>query len=322
MKQPSVSVVMATYNGERFLQEQLDSLTQQTLLPCELVVCDDGSTDGTLEILQNFQSNAPFEVKLWRNPQRLGYTRNFEKALLLCSGDVVFICDQDDAWFPNKIEKVVPNFDADRHVMVVINEVMIADENLRPSGICLLRQKRTEGFRDESFILGCCTAVRREWLDLVLPTPAGVGYDRWINKIASLLNVRVLLPEPLQSWRRHASNTTEFSLTRRRTVSLFESAQVSLRREVRPLLLKERDDKEFLRNWIRERLVALRVLQLERAGEMANSRIEREICTLERRISLVDMPRGLRTLAVARFLMEGGYTSFSGWRSALKDMLC
>lgn len=103
MSEPTVSVAMATYNGERFLQEQLDSLARQTLLPCELVACDDGSTDGTLDILQRFAANAPFPVRIFRNPFRLGSGFNFLEALARCTGDLVAFCDQDDIWLEKKL---------------------------------------------------------------------------------------------------------------------------------------------------------------------------------------------------------------------------
>lgn len=99
----TVSVAMATYNGERFLQEQLDSLSRQTLLPFELVVCDDGSADGTIEILRQFAASAPFQVRIYQNDARLGSGFNFLNALSRCAGDLVAFCDQDDVWKESKL---------------------------------------------------------------------------------------------------------------------------------------------------------------------------------------------------------------------------
>ncbi len=99
MPQPGrlrISIAMCTYNGARFLPEQLASFAAQERLPDELVVCDDGSTDATMEILQDFAATALFEVRVERNPQNLGFVRNFEKTLSLCTGDIVFLSDQDD----------------------------------------------------------------------------------------------------------------------------------------------------------------------------------------------------------------------------------
>src|SRR4051794_37441524 len=99
-----ISIAMATYNGDRYIREQLDSLARQNLLPFELVVTDDGSSDGTLDILKAFSERAPFPVRIFRNPTRLGYEENFLKAASLCNGDVISFCDQDDIWVDRKLE--------------------------------------------------------------------------------------------------------------------------------------------------------------------------------------------------------------------------
>jgi glycosyltransferase involved in cell wall biosynthesis len=96
------SIAMATYNGERHVGEQLQSLAKQTLLPSELVVCDDASTDSTAEIVGRFATTAPFPVRFIRNEQRLGYAGNFMKAAGLCASDYIAFCDQDDVWLPDK----------------------------------------------------------------------------------------------------------------------------------------------------------------------------------------------------------------------------
>src|SRR4051812_29809463 len=100
----TVSVAMATYNGAEFIRDQLRSLALQKRLPDELVVSDDGSTDDTVDILEAFAETAPFPVRISVNRENLGFTRNFERAILGCGGDIIYICDQDDVWFPNKIQ--------------------------------------------------------------------------------------------------------------------------------------------------------------------------------------------------------------------------
>ena len=97
-----ISIAMSTYNGGKYLQEQLDSFLAQTSLPDELVITDDCSTDNTLEIIQAFAAMAPFEVRWEQNEKNLGYTGNFNQALMKTTGDLVFLSDQDDVWFPEK----------------------------------------------------------------------------------------------------------------------------------------------------------------------------------------------------------------------------
>ena len=96
VKSSTVSVALCTYNGERFLQEQLDSIAMQTWTPDEVVVGDDGSSDSTLEILERWKQSVPFSVRIERNERNLGFAKNFESTLSRCTGDVVFLCDQDD----------------------------------------------------------------------------------------------------------------------------------------------------------------------------------------------------------------------------------
>ena len=97
-----VSIAMATYNGSRFIDEQLQSLNRQTVIPAELVITDDCSTDGTMDIVQQFARSARFPVRFERNSERLGYRANFMRAAQLCVSDVISFCDQDDIWDKRK----------------------------------------------------------------------------------------------------------------------------------------------------------------------------------------------------------------------------
>src|SRR5258708_37621369 len=106
MKEQLLSVAMCTYNGARFLPEQLESIAAQTKLPDELVVCDDRSTDGSVEIIRSFAQRAPFEIRLDINANNLGSTKNFEKAIGLCQGEIIALADQDDVWCPQKLSRI------------------------------------------------------------------------------------------------------------------------------------------------------------------------------------------------------------------------
>src|SRR5687767_8613501 len=106
----SVSVALCSYNGAAYIAEQLRSIAEQTLLPEELVICDDGSSDSTVAIIRAFASEAPFKVLLFQNEQKLGVARNFQKALSLCTGDIIAMSDQDDVWMPIKLEKLCGAF--------------------------------------------------------------------------------------------------------------------------------------------------------------------------------------------------------------------
>ena len=98
IKRLHISVAMCTYNGGKYLREQLISIAKQARLPDELIVCDDVSNDATLQILNEFQKMAPFPIRIHRNGVRLGVTKNFEQAIALCNGDIIALSDQDDVW--------------------------------------------------------------------------------------------------------------------------------------------------------------------------------------------------------------------------------
>ena len=110
-----ISVAMCTFNGEKFLEAQLDSVAQQTLKPIELVVCDDGSSDDTQAIVVRFAQSAPFAVRYISNPSRLGYRLNFMNAARQCTSDLIAFCDQDDIWCADKLKRAAVPFANPRH---------------------------------------------------------------------------------------------------------------------------------------------------------------------------------------------------------------
>lgn len=202
-----VSIAMATFNGREFIDEQLGSFLDQSRLPDELVVSDDGSIDGTLEALEAFARTAPFEVRVLANESRLGYALNFGRALAATEGDVVFLCDQDDVWLPEKIQRVLDEFDRRPTAGLVIHDCIIADRDLVHVGVTELGHLRRMGASSDAFVSGCCTAVRSDLLRVVLPVPpVGAGHDSWLHVCAQLLGMRFVLSEPLSYYRRHGRN--------------------------------------------------------------------------------------------------------------------
>ncbi len=222
----SCTVAMCTYNGSQFLEEQLFSLTKQTRLPDELVVCDDDSNDRTFQILEDFAKTAPFPVKISRNSKNLGYIKNFEKCTLLTSGDVVFFCDQDDIWMPDKIEKIMHVFEVRPDVGLVLNNNSFIDAHNHP--ICvrekglgmtkLPREKLAHELKEHSTLFfitkqpgswsGCCMAYRRKWNDLITPFITQIPHDCWCLHCLGICANVVYLDEKLNQYRRHAGNVT------------------------------------------------------------------------------------------------------------------
>jgi len=143
-EQPSVSIAMATFNGERFLVEQLRSLAAQTLLPHELVVVDDCSTDSTVAILEAFATDAPFPVRILANERSLRHGPTFFRALAACDGRLVAFCDQDDVWREDKLERCADAFARDPALSMLVHAGRVVDEELNPTPVCVPRIDRTE----------------------------------------------------------------------------------------------------------------------------------------------------------------------------------
>lgn len=203
---------MATYNGEKYLQEQLDSFLMQTRLPDELVVSDDASTDSTVEIIEAFKSKAPFEVKVIRNKENEGHTRNFEKAIKKTTGNLVFLSDQDDIWKENKIENQIYHL---KENDLVLCDMYLMDDKMSFSGKTLLQNYKMNGYSENSYAHGCAMAFNKKLKEVILPIPSEkyFNYDIWINSLASYIGKRKIIKGPLQYYRRHEKAITNESLT-------------------------------------------------------------------------------------------------------------
>src|SRR5258708_7526568 len=133
-RQHRISVALCTYNGERFLPEQLASIAKQTRLPDELVVCDDHSMDRTVAIVQEFAAAASYPVRVFENKSNLGFAANFERAIRLCDGDLIALCDQDDIWYPHRLDCSEQEFIAHPHAGLVFSDADLVDEHNRLIG--------------------------------------------------------------------------------------------------------------------------------------------------------------------------------------------
>ena len=105
-----LSVALCTYNGEKYIKEQLESILNQTVAIDEIIICDDRSNDKTTAIIEQFQAEYPDKISLHKNHANLGSTKNFEKSISICTGDYIFLSDQDDIWKANKVEKIIQYF--------------------------------------------------------------------------------------------------------------------------------------------------------------------------------------------------------------------
>ena len=114
-----ISVVMATFNGGKYLQEQLKSILEQSLEPDEIIICDDCSTDNTADVIRSMKKMSKIPIHFWNNKEHLGYGQNFRQAINRASGDIIFLCDQDDVWVKNKIELCMDIFNKQKNVLAL-----------------------------------------------------------------------------------------------------------------------------------------------------------------------------------------------------------
>src|SRR3974390_3258095 len=149
---PTVSVVLCTYNGARYLREQLESIARQSRQPAEMVVCDDGSEDDTVTILRGFASEVSFPVRIFQNPHRLGSTRNFDQGIGLASGEFIALCDQDDVWAPEKLEYLANMLISDPSVGGVFSDADLIDENSKPIGKTLFEKHKFSTGKQRKFL--------------------------------------------------------------------------------------------------------------------------------------------------------------------------
>ena len=214
----SLSVALASYNGERYLAEQLYSIARQTRLPDELVISDDASTDSTPAIVRDFAATVSFPVRFLQH-ERLGTTRNFELAIAACQGDIIFLCDQDDVWYPGKTKIIEAAFMNQPHAGAVFTDADVVDENLRPLGSQLWRFFRFKSGEQAQLAAGdalgvllrhpvatgATMAFRSSFRDFLLPMPP-TWHDAWIALLIGAASHLVALPTPLIAYRQHSHN--------------------------------------------------------------------------------------------------------------------
>lgn len=215
-----ISIALCTYNGEKFLSEQLESFTNQSRLPDELVVCDDCSSDKTPAIIENFRKTAPFPVRFHQNTSNLRSTKNFEKAIGLCTGDLVFLSDQDDVWEADKIKRTISVFENDSDIALVFTNALLVDENLKSLNVKLwdktfdkkkqkqfLENKAFELLLKERIVAGATVCFKKELNNYVLPIPilGDFIHDGWLALVAAKIGKVVFVDENLVKYRQHSS---------------------------------------------------------------------------------------------------------------------
>jgi glycosyltransferase involved in cell wall biosynthesis len=210
-----ISVCMTSFNGEVYIEKQIRSILPQLNEGDELIICDDCSSDTTVDIINSIQDS---RIKLHINQKNLGFIRNFDRCIQMATGDIIFISDQDDIWKPNKVEDTISIFEKFECITLVISNLDIIDDRDN-----LVQEKLVENIKTgtgnkykrisrnflKGMTWGCTLAFRRNTLQWFIPFPDDVpSYDVWIGLIHDIYGVTYHIEESLIFHRKHDSNVT------------------------------------------------------------------------------------------------------------------
>lgn len=216
---PRVSVILCTFCGTRHLEKQLQSLLTQTLKPFELIVCDDHSGDDTVAMVEEFRSEAPFPVRIVVNERNLGSTANFDQGMEMATGDYLALCDQDDEWYPRKLEALSAVLEARPDVGCVFSDATLIDGNgtsmggqtlFSLHGFNPVRQRKflngnaIDVLLQHDVITGATLMVRASLRPKWHPIPASWVHDGWMTWMLAVYSKIELVREPLVGYRIHA----------------------------------------------------------------------------------------------------------------------
>jgi glycosyltransferase involved in cell wall biosynthesis len=208
---PLISIALCVYNGERYLSQQLNTLVIQTYPHIEIVAVDDCSNDRSREILKDFSARYSF-IRVYENQSNLGYVKNFERALRLCTGEFVALSDQDDLWHPDKLRRQFERIEGHR---LIYHDSRFIDENGQN-----LQKKMSDvinlysGNSPEVLLFFNCVSghtcfFRRSLLAEILPFPEGHFHDHWIAWVAANLGTIDFIDDCLVDYRQHTTSSTD-----------------------------------------------------------------------------------------------------------------
>lgn len=322
------SVALCTFNGSEFLSKQLESIKQQTMPIHEMVVCDDGSSDETLAILDRFSKQVSFPIHVYQNPQNLGSSKNFEKCLALCQGDIIFLCDQDDVWMPEKVERTIQYLQEHPEHEAVFSNATIIDQAGFPTGKTSFEQIEFTAEVQEKWssggafrillkgyiVTGAALAIKKRALANIMPVPnitKELIHDGWIAMNLSIQNQIGFTNTCLIQYREHSNQQVGFK-SKPEKITLFK--RFTRAREEKLSALRKKAE-------IAHNLFAYFQSQKKAPDAILLSLKKREVFYQMR--SNLSRYRILRIVPVVKHILNGSYQLEEGgkwWRPALGDL--
>lgn len=215
-----ISVALCTYNGEAFIENQLKSIAEQTVKPFEIVICDDGSTDQTVEKIYSMQVSILIPISIHINKVSLGVVQNFAQCISLCCGDYILLCDQDDVWYPNKVEKLMQKMIqieteySTRTPVLVHSDLEVVDSSCNKLASSFFSLQNIDNVVPalptllvQNFVTGCTCMINRSLINHALPIPdTAIMHDWWLALVASSVGCIAFVPECTVKYRQHGNN--------------------------------------------------------------------------------------------------------------------
>ncbi|MEH6607260.1 MAG: glycosyltransferase [Pseudomonadales bacterium] len=316
---------MAAFNGEHYIASQLESIVRQDRPPDEVVIVDDCSTDGTIKILEDFFEETVFDVSIIKNKKNIGYVRSFEKAIQATSGDLIFLCDQDDFWFSDKISRIESTVIANSKPVIIINDLQITDENLNPTGYTKLAQRRRIGLSDEYFVVGCGSAFTSEFRSFMKSIPVDlITHDVWLHRLGRLLGCRVVVSDVLQYYRRHGKNASSSAHSEAGNIYIADMLKKSKRRfrgegrlEYQRRIRLIDIFGEAMDKWQQQVDINLPDVRFDQGRAI----LEDERKSFFLRQEILDSSKLKSIILAFRLQTMGGYKWFNGYKSFLADLV-
>ncbi len=313
-----ISVALCTYNGEKFLTEQIESILSQSIPPNEIVICDDKSKDSTLQILENIKNTNPKIIKVHQNRSNLGFIKNFEKALSLCEGEIIFLSDQDDTWHKDKIMKFLDVFQANPNCSYVFSNAKAIDAAGENLGYTLwenikfdaeaqkqfAEEKQSKILLKHNVVQGAAMAIRSNVKNIVLPFSDFFIHDHWIALILSMLynNPGILLKESLLNYRMHSGQKLGLDIVKK---SWIQRKYVTFRNLF--LIHKE----EFSNRIAKLEAIDIQISKIKNVSQENKDYIAELIHFYKTRNKMYSVNKLMRFKLITELLKDGYYTKYS-----------
>jgi len=327
MKSLTIGVAVITFNGLKYIPQQLESIIMQSRLVQHIVISDDHSTDGTWEFLEKWADQAPVRVTLIRNEIQLGLTRNFEQSIAAVEEDIIFTSDQDDVWLPNKVALMMEVFEHSPEVSLVHTDAILVDSqglDLKTSlfgELDLSNRERREIYKGNAFAVNCrrnivtgaTMAFRKKLRAMALPFPDYLFHDAWLALVANATGNVSILEVPTIHYRQHESNVVGMKKINIRTKMRHLMWQIRGPRHISELI----KNNVLWRSNLQERLTALPNVSKFALDSAANN------LAFYKWRNMLPSNSLLRFVAVARSYSAGSYRKFSfiPWQDAIRDVL-